>query len=410
MIKTPRNFRDLRLYIDFDGAVTDKSPYNNDGTWNGSTSSRYVAGKYSNAGTLNGTDDYVSIATNASLDFTTRELTLMAWIYLDVLPASNVFSYLFYKTTNVANDGYYMRLRENDAKIDFAVKGDLARLRSTDTVPTGQWVHIAATYDGVEQKIYKDGILLDSKLEDTDIDSSTSNLGVGGGGATGSYFDGKMDEARIYGKALSANEIQEIYLATAPSPTETVKQLLFQENFKAGKIPNDWVVSSGSYAVEYDSSLGEYYLECLTAGVIGIPVPQEMQDLTEGGFEWEWDMYQAGSTVPVFQPVATDEVGTNGYRILFKDGDDQIRFNEVGVTFHWITASSFINFAQWYTLKVTRDSAGEYTSYSDGTLIDVSGGSGSNPVTHETTTTTTRFLVMDLDAGDRVKNIAIRRF
>ena len=46
-----------------------------------------------------------------------------------------------------------MRLRENDAKIDFAVKGDLARLRSTDTVPTGQWVHIAATYDGVEQKI-----------------------------------------------------------------------------------------------------------------------------------------------------------------------------------------------------------------------------------------------------------------
>jgi hypothetical protein len=68
-----------------------------------------------------------------------------------------------------------------------------------------------------------------------------------------------------------------------------------------------------------------------------------------------------------------------------------------------ISATSYVNINQWYHVKVTRTKAGVFTVWKDGTLLDVSGGSGSNPVT-DTNHTTSVFTVLDLDAGDRVAN------
>jgi len=62
----------------------------------------------------------------------------------------------------------------------------------------------------------------------------------------------------------------------------------------------------------------------------------------------------------------------------------------------------------WYNIKITRSEVGIFTSYIRGgafgnnwTLINVTGGTGTNPFT-DNTITASNYFVLDLDAGDKI--------
>ena len=79
-----------------------------------------------------------------------------------------------------------------------------------DTVlQTGTWYHIACTYDGTAMKLYINGTLRDitPKSEGT-IPNSGRGIRIGANETWGAYFDGILDETRIYNQALSEAEIQ----------------------------------------------------------------------------------------------------------------------------------------------------------------------------------------------------------
>ena len=75
-----------------------------------------------------------------------------------------------------------------------------------------KWTHLVITWDGTNTRIYQDGIQLvhstsDSAYSQTTI--STADLDIG---FRDSYFlNGSMDDLKIYNRALSVNEIQNIY-------------------------------------------------------------------------------------------------------------------------------------------------------------------------------------------------------
>jgi hypothetical protein len=71
-----------------------------------------------------------------------------------------------------------------------------------------QWTHLAATYDGKNQALYVDGLLVASKAQTGPILASNGALHIGGNSIWGEFFQGQIDEVRIYNKALSLNEIQ----------------------------------------------------------------------------------------------------------------------------------------------------------------------------------------------------------
>ncbi len=73
------------------------------------------------------------------------------------------------------------------------------------------WHHIVGTYDGTIMKIYADGELVDSYTVSGSIISKPSFPVILGTSQNIYYFNGLIDEVRIYNRALSAEEIKRHY-------------------------------------------------------------------------------------------------------------------------------------------------------------------------------------------------------
>ena len=69
------------------------------------------------------------------------------------------------------------------------------------------WVHLAATYDGTTQRLFVNGAQVASRAQTGSLTVSTGAVRIGGNQVFGEYFQGRIDDLRIYNRALSAAEI-----------------------------------------------------------------------------------------------------------------------------------------------------------------------------------------------------------
>ena len=84
----------------------------------------------------------------------------------------------------------------------------------TIDIPNNQWHHVAATFDGTEWRLYVDGTF-DSNLgtggfqpESSSIQHAGLGTSLKSDGTPLGFFDGALDEARVWNRALSLAEIQ----------------------------------------------------------------------------------------------------------------------------------------------------------------------------------------------------------
>lgn len=83
-----------------------------------------------------------------------------------------------------------------------------------ELLPTTSWSFVAATYDGSEVKLYINGTLKSAETVSGTINTNSLPLRIGADNeVTPSYFNGKIDEVRIYNGALSASDVQALYSA-----------------------------------------------------------------------------------------------------------------------------------------------------------------------------------------------------
>ena len=119
------------------------------------------------------------------------------------------------------------------------------------------WHMFTGTYDGYTTKIYVDGVLRGSsavKSSKTPIFYNSSNgifIGAEAAGSSatpaGQYFNGRISDVRIYGTALSASDIAELYNTPASlSKDGTLFAHDFHENLK-NSIGKDGVIASNNF-------------------------------------------------------------------------------------------------------------------------------------------------------------------
>ncbi len=75
-------------------------------------------------------------------------------------------------------------------------------------LPLNAWTHLALTYDSTMIRFYVNSFLVASSPETTPITTSTSPLFIGGDQTMGQFFNGVIDEVRVYNVALTAAQIQ----------------------------------------------------------------------------------------------------------------------------------------------------------------------------------------------------------
>ncbi|MCG2700708.1 hypothetical protein L6267_00900 [Candidatus Parcubacteria bacterium] len=85
---------------------------------------------------------------------------------------------------------------------------------STTDINDSQWHHIVGSYDGTTMKIYIDGTLEDTNTDFSgNLPTNDGNVRIGADyqSTPDNFFSGLIDEARIYNRALSADEVGELY-------------------------------------------------------------------------------------------------------------------------------------------------------------------------------------------------------
>jgi Concanavalin A-like lectin/glucanases superfamily len=85
-------------------------------------------------------------------------------------------------------------------------------LDSTVAVPTNTWSHVAATYNGSKLVVYVNGVAAGSMNVTGTTCSNDEPLAVGAKNAPSkgileAFWDGQLDDVRIYNKALTATQI-----------------------------------------------------------------------------------------------------------------------------------------------------------------------------------------------------------
>ncbi len=80
---------------------------------------------------------------------------------------------------------------------------------TTVGVAANGWHHIAATFDGLEQNIYLDGKLVSTVENTGEMNINSDPVYIGSNGSS-RYFNGLVDDVRIYDVALSVEEIEDL--------------------------------------------------------------------------------------------------------------------------------------------------------------------------------------------------------
>ena len=143
----------------------------------------------------------VTISDSSSLDIS-GDITLLAWVNEESVAN---YGRLFWKS-----GAYHLYRGTNGWTF---LLGSTSLNHNSDIPSTGTWYHIAATYDGVNQKLYINGDLKDTESMSGSIPTNSNSLYIAGD-TTNRYFDGKIGAAKIYSKALTAEELLADYNAT----------------------------------------------------------------------------------------------------------------------------------------------------------------------------------------------------
>lgn len=110
----------------------------------------------------------------------------------------------------------------NNNTLQFAIRATATVSVTTESLSTNQWYHLVGIYDSAAKviKLYKDGVLVGtadtSALSWTDVSSGNLMMGWDQWSCNNVWFNGNIDEVRIYNRALSVEEIRYHYNKGGP--------------------------------------------------------------------------------------------------------------------------------------------------------------------------------------------------
>jgi len=208
------------------GTTAYDSAGNNDGTIHGA---QWTTGQINGALDLDGLDDYVELPDNEPVWLPQHNFTLSVWVYFNTDPASSgktILDLNFAESGNQNNElGYKLGISPVALKLIFAMTTATnpdENLFVDDDLLKNRWYHIVAVRDGTIQAVYIDGRLNKDRVCSPepidfvgDYDNDKVNIGKESraGNPEASYLEGIIDDVRIYNRALSTEEIHQLYFA-----------------------------------------------------------------------------------------------------------------------------------------------------------------------------------------------------
>jgi glucose/arabinose dehydrogenase len=175
----------------------------------------FSSGRYGNAVSLDGSNDYVNLGNPSALQLT-GSMTLSAWVYASSFPVDDAA--IISKRAS-GESGFQLDLTKDTGQRTIGFKltgssgGQMFRYGAT-TLQPNTWYHVAGVYNAGTRTmdVYLNGVLDNGGLVGTVTASqqnSTANVTIGRrAGGTGFEFAGRIDDVRIADHALTQAQIQ----------------------------------------------------------------------------------------------------------------------------------------------------------------------------------------------------------
>ena len=216
----------LVLNYKFNGDADDASTYENDGNVFGAVPTTDRFGEENSAMQFDGEDDYISVPLSSSLQIE-EDITISVWVNKE--EANNWTDFV----VRAPGEYYEMRIDQRDDNTAFEAYGRAAGsydlIHGAGHIENGEWVMLtfSSTSNRDENgevtsskkfKFYVNGQLTNdfSRIGNRFDLNTNRNLMIGSNdNGSNNNFSGKMDELRIYDKALTDEEVQTLYLASS---------------------------------------------------------------------------------------------------------------------------------------------------------------------------------------------------
>ena len=182
----------------------DASGLGNNATVSGAV---WGAGRFGQSLEFDGLDDWATVAAGPGVNVSTA-MTIEAWVYPTEAAGwrTVVFkeapgevwahSYGLYSTFGAEGPGGHV------------LTASQTNAHDPSAIGLNRWTHLATTYDGQMLRSYVDGVQRAAVAATGPINLSDGVLRMGGNGMWGDFFKGRIDEVRLYNRALSAAQIQ----------------------------------------------------------------------------------------------------------------------------------------------------------------------------------------------------------
>lgn len=172
----------------------------------------WTTGRFGNAVNLDGTNDHLTLPLGIVSGL--ENFTVAAWVKLDT---NNAWNRIFDFGTGTGVN-MFLTPRSSAGTLRYAItvsgSGGEQQINASPALPTGTWQHVAVTLAGSTGTLYVNGVKVG---QNTYMTLKPSNLGatnrnfIGRSQYSDPYFDGLVDDFRIYGEALTSQEIAQLY-------------------------------------------------------------------------------------------------------------------------------------------------------------------------------------------------------
>lgn len=170
----------------------------------------WVPGKRRGALNFDGRDDYVEIAKDPRL-YLHGPFTVAAWVNVGTLPKSEFGMYVFSDyTAEGSRSTFALRILPSGVAQFFWQTEDMnvSHAGSSTRLAPGMWVHLAGVWDGTTRTIYVNGAAEGTNATPLPRPDQRGAVSIGRPGSfNGLYFSGRIDDVRIYNRALSTVEV-----------------------------------------------------------------------------------------------------------------------------------------------------------------------------------------------------------
>jgi hypothetical protein len=388
---------------------------------------------------LNGTDDYIDCGDHVELSFIDTDgdlpFSISAWIFMNDATSFPIVT----KTASLAEEWYFI-VNSGDALVlhlfDESANARIQQRSSAITKYEGEWIYVAATYDGAADssgiKIYVNGSLQSVTPSDTGtylgMENQTTVVSIGKLELNSTFADGYIRDVKIYGEELSAAQVSEDYKTGAvfggallrdfklhkdayDSSTHKQHGEILGTNINFPLATVDTSYERGNFVVP------PFYKKCSSNPIIeAVNATDRVIIPSKAAYGiWEFDFYKGadGNTMFVNFILSVENSSyTDGYYLRFNITEYIGLVKITGGSSSGIstTSTSYFNNNQWYNFKIVRNSitneyvggaVGTFAMYLDGSLITVT--SGTNPVT-DNTHTTSNLITVSIDDDDKIKN------